>query len=89
MHLHGATSEHAGHSHSHAHPHGTATVLRLSLAVTLVYVIVLVLAGVRAHSLALLSEAGHNLSDVLALVLSLAAVYIQNRPPSTTKTYGY
>lgn len=89
MHLHGASSEHAGHSHSHAHPHGTATVLRLSLAVTLVYVIVLVVAGVRAHSLALLSEAGHNLSDVAALLLSLLAVFFEGRPPSSTKTFGY
>jgi cobalt-zinc-cadmium efflux system protein len=39
--------------------------------------------------LALLSEAGHNLSDFLALLLSLAAVYLEERPPSATKTYGY
>ena len=45
--------------------------------------------GIRAHSLALLSEAGHNLSDFLALLLSLVAVYLEGRPPSATKTYGY
>jgi cobalt-zinc-cadmium efflux system protein len=39
--------------------------------------------------LALLSEAGHNLSDFVALLLSLVAVYLQSRPPSSTKTYGY
>ncbi len=49
----------------------------------------LVVAGIRAHSLALLSEAGHNLSDFLALLLSLVAVYFQSRPASSTKTYGY
>ncbi len=49
----------------------------------------LVVAGIRAHSLALLSEAGHNLSDFLALLLSLVAVYFQGRPASSTKTYGY
>jgi cobalt-zinc-cadmium efflux system protein len=48
-----------------------------------------VVAGIRAHSLALLSEAGHNLSDFLALLLSLVAVYLQSRPASSTKTYGY
>jgi cobalt-zinc-cadmium efflux system protein len=37
----------------------------------------------------LLSEAGHNASDFLALLLSLIAVYLQSRPPSSTKTYGY
>ena len=64
-------------------------VLRFALAATLVYIVLLVLAGVRAHSLALLSEAGHNVSDFLALLLSLVAVYIQERPPSSTKTFGY
>lgn len=56
---------------------------------TLAYIVLLVVAGVRAHSLALLSEAGHNLSDFLALLLSLGAVFLQARPPSSTKTYGY
>ncbi len=63
--------------------------LKISLGVTLAYIVLLVVAGVRAHSLALLSEAGHNLSDLLALLLSLVAVYLQSRPPSSTKTYGY
>jgi cobalt-zinc-cadmium efflux system protein len=76
----------------HVHNHGgerTSKVLRISLLVTLAYIALLVVAGIRAHSLALLSEAGHNLSDFLALLLSLVAVYLQSRPPSTTKTYGY
>lgn len=76
----------------HVHSHGgerASKVLRISLVVTLAYVALLVVAGIRAHSLALLSEAGHNLSDFLALLLSLVAVYLQSRPPSTTKTYGY
>jgi cobalt-zinc-cadmium efflux system protein len=78
------------HSHgSHGHHHGTGRVLRISLAVTMLYVVLLVVAGIRAHSLALLSEAGHNLSDFLALLLSLVAVYFEGRPPSATKTYGY
>jgi cobalt-zinc-cadmium efflux system protein len=78
------------HSHAgHGHHHGTGRVLRISLAVTMVYVVLLVVAGIRAHSLALLSEAGHNLSDFLALLLSLVAVFLEGRPPSATKTYGY
>jgi cobalt-zinc-cadmium efflux system protein len=64
-------------------------VLKISLAVTVAYIVLLVVAGIRAHSLALLSEAGHNLSDFLALLLSLVAVYLQSRPASSTKTYGY
>ena len=73
----------------HTHAHNTSKVLRISLGVTLAYIALLVVAGVRAHSLALLSEAGHNVSDFLALLLSLFAVYIQARPPSSTHTYGY
>src|SRR5450631_2546767 len=76
--------------HAHGgHSHGTGRVLRISLAVTMLYVVLLVVSGIRAHSLALLSEAGHNLSDFLALLLSWIAVYLQSRPPSATKTYGY
>src|SRR5947207_7820295 len=75
-----------------AHVHGETgptRVLKISLAVTLAYIALLLIAGIRAHSLALLSEAGHNLSDFLALLLSLVAVFLHARPPSTTKTYGY
>jgi cobalt-zinc-cadmium efflux system protein len=76
--------------HVHAHGAGGPTwVLKISLAVTLAYIALLVGAGIRAHSLALLSEAGHNLSDFLALLLSLVAVYFQARPANSTKTYGY
>jgi cobalt-zinc-cadmium efflux system protein len=76
--------------HVHAHGPGSPTrVLQISLAVTLVYIVLLVFAGIRAHSLALLSEAGHNLSDFLALLLSLVAVYFQTRPANASKTYGY
>ena len=76
--------------HVHVHRAGSPTkVLTISLGVTLAYIALLVVAGIRSHSLALLSEAGHNLSDFLALLLSLVAVYFQSRPASSTKTYGY
>jgi len=71
------------------HPGETQRVLRISLVVTLGYIFLLIVTGIHAHSLALLSEAGHNVSDFLALVLSLAAVYLETRPPSATKTFGY
>src|SRR5882724_3764144 len=76
---------HVGHSPGEK----TSRVLRISLVVKLAYIVLLVVAGIRAHSLALLSEAGHNLSDFFALMLSLFAVYLESRPPSSTKTYGY
>jgi cobalt-zinc-cadmium efflux system protein len=80
--------------HVHAAPTGadakrTTSVLRFSLAATLAYVVVTFVAGLRAHSLALLSESGHNMSDFLALLLSFAAVYFQSRPADPSKTFGY
>jgi cobalt-zinc-cadmium efflux system protein len=83
-----------GNMHVHAAPAGkganrTTTVLRFSLAATLAYVVVTFIAGLRAHSLALLSESGHNASDFLALLLSFAAVYFQTRPADDSRTFGY
>lgn len=76
--------------HVHDQPgRRTKRVLRLALVLTGIYIGVLLVAGVRAHSLALLSEAGHNVSDFLALLLSWGAVYLQERPPTATKTYGF
>ena len=76
----------------HAHVHGsarTSKLLRVALLLTLAYIAVTVIAGIKAHSLALLSEAGHNVSDFLALLLSWVAVYLGTRPPTATKTFGY
>jgi cobalt-zinc-cadmium efflux system protein len=64
-------------------------VLKASMVLTFAYVLATFLFGLRAHSLALISEAGHNLSDLLAIVLSYVAVYFQSRPPTDRKTFGY
>src|SRR4051812_31836736 len=67
----------------------TQRVLTLSMIATGVYIVLLAIAGWKAHSLALLSEAGHNLSDFFALLLSWVAAYVQMKPPSARRTYGY
>lgn len=77
--------------HVHAAPIGPGankvqSVLRFSLVATLAYVALTFAAGLHAHSLALISEAGHNVSDFLALLLSFAAVYFQSRPANHSKT---
>src|ERR1700735_3304344 len=64
-------------------------VLKVSLAATFCYVVATFYFGMRAHSLALVSEAGHNVSDMLAIVLSFVAVYFQSRPATEEKTFGY
>jgi cobalt-zinc-cadmium efflux system protein len=76
------------------HTHGSTTgktqsILRISLVATLAYVLLTFFAGLRAHSLALISESGHNVSDFLALLLSFIAVYFQSRPATDEKTFGY
>ena len=64
-------------------------VLQVSLVLTLLYIVATLVFGLRAHSLALLSEAGHNFSDFLALALSFVAVYLQQRPATDTRTFGF
>ncbi len=76
------------------HVHGPATektkrILRISLALTFAYILLTFFVGLRTHSLALLSEAGHNTSDFLALLLSFVAVYFHSRPATDKKTFGY
>src|SRR5215470_2631412 len=75
-------------AHRHIYP-STSKVLGVSLFITAGYILLTLIAGLRAHSLALLSEAGHNVSDFLALLLSWVAVYVQTLQPTDTKTYGY
>jgi cobalt-zinc-cadmium efflux system protein len=78
------------HSHHHHVQPGTTTrVLFWSLALTVAFVALETEAGVRAHSLALLSDAGHNFTDAFALLLAAIGVYFQSRPADHVKTYGY
>ncbi|MBP1929937.1 cobalt-zinc-cadmium efflux system protein [Methanolinea mesophila] len=63
--------------------------LKIALAVTFVFLLVEIAGGFVSGSLALLSDAGHMFSDVLSLLLSLAAVTIATQLPTTSRTYGY
>lgn len=64
-------------------------VLQFSMGLTFAYIVATFFFGLRAHSLALISEAGHNVSDLLAILLSFVAVYFQARPATDEKTFGY
>ena len=75
--------------HSHGHAHATGSILRWSLVATIAFVLVELIAGIKAHSLALVSDAGHNFTDALALGLAWAGFYLQSKPPDEVKTYGY
>lgn len=79
------------HSHAHGHQHhrGTGSVLSWSLVATALFVAIEFFAGMKAHSLALLSDAAHNFTDALALGLAWLGYYLQAKPADETKTYGY
>lgn len=76
------------HQHHH-HPGKTGAVLKWSLAGTVLFVLIEGLAGIQAGSLALLSDAGHNFTDALALLLAVLGFYFQTKPADEIKTYGY
>jgi cobalt-zinc-cadmium efflux system protein len=79
-----------GHGH-HGHSHGTDDVRRLRLALVLTASLFLaeVVGGVVANSLALLADAGHMLTDVGALALSLFIAWFTRQPHTPRRTYGY
>jgi cobalt-zinc-cadmium efflux system protein len=75
---------------SHTHSHAAAgRVLGLSIGLTLLFVVGEAVAGWWAGSLGLLSDAGHNFADALALVFSWYAVRIARRPADARRTFGY
>ncbi len=82
-------------SHTHTHSHfgdlakQTTQRLLLSLALTLLFVVIEAAAGLISNSLALLTDAAHNFTDVIALGLSWYALRISNQPAHAGKTYGY
>jgi cobalt-zinc-cadmium efflux system protein len=81
---------HAGHDHAHAHaPPNFGRAFALGVALNLGFVIVEVVYGLLSNSVALLSDAGHNLSDVLALVVAWVASVLVRRPPTERFTYGF
>ena len=83
-------SEHTNtHSHFGDIARQTAPRLALSLGLTALFVIIEVVAGVFGNSLALLTDAAHNLTDVIALGLSWHAIRLAAKPANSNKTYGY
>src|SRR5437763_1498875 len=80
---------------SHAHNHDshvdavTGRPLKITLVLVLVIMVAEVIGGLVSNSLALLSDAGHMLTDALALILSLFAMNLARRPATAKKTFGY
>lgn len=80
---------HAPHDHHSGDRFSSKPRLFLALLATLAFFIFETYAGVKSQSLALLSDAAHNLTDVLALAISWYAVHVAERPPQAGRTFGY
>ena len=93
-HAHHGHGHHQGHSHDHGHHHHPAPPDRwdrafaIGIALNLAYVIAEASAGLWTGSVALLADAGHNLSDVLGLAVAWAGAALARTPPSKRFTYG-
>lgn len=86
-HAHG----HAGHSHGPGHVHAPADFGRafaIGIALNIVFVAAEAIAGFSTGSMALLADAGHNLSDVIGLLVAWGGATLAKRPPSKRFTYG-
>ena len=79
-------------SHNHTHDHAPPDYNRafaIGVALNVIYIVVEATYGFLAGSLALLADAGHNLSDVLGLLLAWGANYLIQRKPTERHTYGW
>ncbi len=76
------------HTHQHPTPKNYNLAFGIGVALNIIFVVVEATFGFLSNSLALIADAGHNLSDVLALLLSWGATYLAQRKPTNTKTYG-
>jgi cobalt-zinc-cadmium efflux system protein len=81
---------HHGHDHSHSHaPVSASRAFAIGVGLNLGFVLIEAACGLRSGSLALLADAGHNLSDVLGLLLAWGASYLASRKPTDRRTYGW
>ena len=84
-----AAHDHAGHAHVHAAPDTLGPKLLIGVVLNLFIVVIQVIGGLLSNSLGLLSDAMHNLSDVVSLLLSYGANRLGKRPPTPQKTFAF
>ena len=87
---HGHEHEHHGHHHHHTHAiEKLSTIYIVAVALNLAFVIVEAVAGIVGNSIGLLSDAGHNLSDVFSLLLAMIALKLASSHATKRFTYGH
>lgn len=80
----------SGHDHRHVEvTEGSAKKLAIALVLTSIFLVVEIVAGFVTESLALLSDAAHMFTDVIALAIALIAVHIGQLPADDKRTFGY
>lgn len=79
---------HGGEGHTHHLPTSFGRAFAIGITLNIVYVFAQVLFGLAAHSLALLADAGHNLGDVMGLIMAWGASVLARRQPTARYTYG-
>jgi cobalt-zinc-cadmium efflux system protein len=84
-----AAHDHAGHAHVHAAPDTLGGKLLAGVAINFLIFVAQVVGGLLSNSLGLLSDAAHNLSDVVSLLLSYGANRLGKQPPSPVHTFGF
>lgn len=76
-------------AHDHSAQHGNLTRTKIALVLTATFMVVEVIGGLLSGSLALLADAGHMLTDSMALALAAVAFHVSSRPPDAKRSYGY
>ncbi len=82
-------SHHHDHNHHHHVPQSFGKAFAIGISLNIIYIIAETIWGILANSLALIADAGHNLSDVFALASTWGASYLSQKKPSLNFTYGY
>ena len=88
MHVHAHGHDHAA-GHSHAHPGMAGEILAVAVAATVLLVVAELLGGYLGHSISLVSDALHNLSDIPTILISWLALHWAERPADQERTFGY
>jgi cobalt-zinc-cadmium efflux system protein len=77
------------HKHSHNNDINLSNAFKIGIAFNIIFVTIEALSGYLSNSMALVADAGHNLSDVLALAFSWMAIILSQRKPTLKFTYGF
>lgn len=77
------------HNHTHSHDISLGNAFKIGITINIIFIVIEALFGYFSNSMALIADAGHNFSDVLALAFSWIATFLAQRKPTLKFTYGF